>query len=55
MTYVTGTQGCYRGTLEDGVSLTENGTYYLEITASASGDRVGFRRLQFIAQYHGAS
>lgn len=55
MSYVTGSKGVYEGTLEDGVSLTENSTYYLEITATASGDRVGFRRIQFTAQYHGAS
>lgn len=54
MTYVTGSRGCYEGVLEDGVSLTENSTYYLEITATASGDRVGFRRIQFTATYHGA-
>lgn len=54
MTYVTGTQGVYEGVLEDGVSLTENSTYYLEITATASGDRIGFRRIAYKATYHGA-
>ena len=54
MSYVTGTKGVYEGVLEDGVSLTENSTYYLEITATASGDRVGFRRLTFQALYRGA-
>jgi len=54
-TYVTDSDGVYEGVLEDGVSLTENATYYLEITASASGDRVGFRRLRYVASYHGAS
>lgn len=53
MSYVTGTRGCYEGTLEDGVTLTENATYYLEITATASGDRVGFRRIPLLAVYHG--
>lgn len=53
--YVTGSQGCYSGVLEDGTSLTENSTYYLQITASASGDRVGLRRLKYVASYHGAS
>lgn len=52
--YVTGTQGVYEGVLEDGVSLTEGATYYLQITATASGDRIGFRRLQYTAKYHGA-
>jgi hypothetical protein len=54
MIYVTGSKGCYRGVLEDGVSLTENATYYLEITATGSGDRVGFRRITYTAVYHGA-
>lgn len=54
MDYITGTQGCYYGVLEDGVTLTENATYYLEITATGSGDRVGFRRLEYQAKYHGA-
>lgn len=51
-TYVSGSQGCYEGVLEDGVSLTANSTYYLELTAAASGDRVGFRRITYVAQYH---
>lgn len=55
MSYVTGTKGVYEGVLEDGVSLTENSTYYLEITATASGDRVGFRRIQYVAVYQGVS
>jgi hypothetical protein len=55
MSYVTGTKGVYEGVLEDGVSLTEGATYYLEITATASGDRVGFRRIVYIACYHGAT
>jgi len=54
MSYISGTKGVYEGILEDGVSLTENATYYLEITATASGDRVGFRRLSFQALYRGA-
>jgi hypothetical protein len=55
MSYVTGTKGVYEGILEDGVSLTENAVYYLEISAVASGDRVGLRRIQYTAVYHGAS
>jgi hypothetical protein len=53
-TYVTGTQGCYEGVLEDVVSLTENSTYYLEVTATGSSDRIGFRRIPYVAQYHGS-
>lgn len=54
MSYVTGTRGVYEGVLEDGVSLTAGSTYYLEITATGSGDRVGFRRIQYEAEYRGA-
>ena len=55
MDYISGTRGCYIGVLEDGVSLTADATYYLEITATASGDRVGFRRLTYTATSHGVS
>ena len=55
MSYVTGSKGVYEGVLEDGVSLTAGSTYYLEITATASGDRVGFRRIPYTAAYHGAT
>lgn len=54
MSYVTGTKGVYEGVLEDGVSLTDGATYYLEITVTASSDRVGFRRIQYEAEYRGA-
>lgn len=54
MTYVTGSNGCYTGVLEDGVALTEGSTYYLEVTATASSDRIGFRRIAYIATYHGS-
>jgi hypothetical protein len=54
MTYISGTEGCYYGILEDGVSLTDGSTYYLEITATGSSDRVGFRRIEYKARYHGA-
>lgn len=53
LTYVTGTEGCYEGIMEDVVVLTENATYYLEITATAATDRVAFRRITFKAIYHG--
>jgi hypothetical protein len=52
--YVSGTRGVYEGILEDGVSLTAGSTYYLEITATASSDRIGFRRIQYEAEYRGA-
>lgn len=56
--YVTGSQGCYEGVLEDGTSptitLTSGSTYILEIIATGSGDRIGRRRLSFVAKYHGS-
>ncbi len=53
-TYVTDTQGCYEGVLEDGVTLTANTTYVLQVLATGSSDRIGRRRVSYIAQYHGA-
>jgi len=52
--YIAGSQGCYRGVSEDGVSFTSGSTYYLEVTATGSGDRIGFRRIQYIAKHHGS-
>ncbi len=56
--YLTGSQGCYEGTLEDGTSptitLVSGTTYILEILATASGDRIGRRRISYVASYHGA-
>jgi len=52
--YITGSQGCYRGTLEDGVSLTSGTTYILEVLATGSGDRIGRRRISYVARYMGA-
>jgi hypothetical protein len=52
--YVTGSQGCYEGVLEDGVTLVSGTTYVLEILATGSGDRIGRRRIQYTAQYHAA-
>lgn len=54
MSYVTGTRGVYEGVLEDGVSLTSGSTYYLEITATGSSDRIGFRRIEYEAEYRGS-
>lgn len=53
-TYVTGSNGCYEGVLEDGVTLTSGTTYILEILATASSDRIGRRRITYTAAYHGA-
>lgn len=52
--YIEGSQGCYEGFLDDSLSLTENSTYYLEVTATSTGGTVGFRRIPYVATYHGA-
>lgn len=52
--YITGSQGCYRGTLEDGVSLTSGTTYVLEVLATGSGDRIGRVRISYVAKYRGS-
>lgn len=55
--YITGSLGCYRGTLEDGsgptITLSSGTTYILEVLATASGDRIGRRHISYIARYHG--
>lgn len=55
-TYVTGTQGCYEGVLEDTPieGLTSGSTYILQILATASSDRIGRRRISYVAKYHGS-
>ncbi len=40
MTYVSSSNGVYRGTLEDGLSLTEGQSYTAEITADAGSDQI---------------
>ncbi len=54
MPYVGNSDGKYNGTLQSTVALIDGNTYFLEVSA-ASGDLVGFRRCQVIAQYRGAS
>jgi hypothetical protein len=48
-------QGVYEGTMSGSISLTENSTYYLEITVVLSASTVDFVRIQYTAQYKGAS
>lgn len=52
MSYVEDSNGKYRGTIEDDTSLTDGTEYFLEVTASASGDRIGFRKVRYKAKYH---
>lgn len=51
LTYVTGSNGNYRGTIEDAVVLESGKSYMLEITADGGGDLIGFWRKELIAQY----
>jgi hypothetical protein len=53
MAYVASSDGLYRGTIEDGTTLTAGTKYALEVTATASGDRVDFRRIEYVAKYRG--
>lgn len=45
--------GNYVGTIEEDAKLTPGSDYYLEATATASGDRIGHRRRHYKAAYHG--
>jgi hypothetical protein len=51
--YVADSDGLYRGTIEEDTSLTVGTKYALEVTATASGDRVDFRRIEYTARYRG--
>lgn len=55
--YLTGSQGCYRGVLEDAATatLTRGSTYDLVLTVAGSNDRVDVRRISYIAKYRGAT
>ena len=50
LTYVAGSNGKYRGTIPSTTSLTEEATYYVEVTA-VEGSNNGFRRTREIAKY----
>lgn len=50
LSYVADSDGRYEGVLESTVSLIIGATYYLEITAVASGAN-GFRRIECVAAY----
>lgn len=48
-------QGIYEGIMAGSISLTENSTYYLEITVQLSASTVDFVRIQYTAKYKGPS
>ena len=48
-----GRNGVYEGTMAGTITLTENSTYYLEITALDGATRVDFVRISYTAEYEG--
>lgn len=54
-TYLAGSSGDYEGNIEEDVALVDGTEYDLEVTATASGDRVGFRKITYRAQYRGSN
>ena len=51
LTYVTGSNGIYRGTLEDGLDLDPNKVYRVEISVDAGSNAIGFWRYERKAIY----
>lgn len=54
-TNISGSDGDYEGNIEEDIALVIDDDYHLEVTATASGDRIGFRRITYKAQYHGSN
>jgi hypothetical protein len=54
-TRVAGSNGDYEGNIEEDVALVIGEDYHLEITATSPDDRIGFRRIDYVAQYHGSN
>lgn len=48
-------QGIYEGIQAGTITLTENSTYYLEITIQLSASTVDFVRIEYKAKYKGAT
>lgn len=55
LTYVTSSNGRWHATIDKLTvdDLTEEGTYYLELTLSNGSGADGFRRFEVVAKYHG--
>jgi hypothetical protein len=49
MSYVAASNGKYRATLKDTLSLTTNSTYVAEITANAGANKMGYWEKRLIA------
>ncbi|KQU77706.1 hypothetical protein ASD12_18065 [Mesorhizobium sp. Root102] len=50
LTYVTASEGNYRGIIEDDVALTAGTTYYAHIDANAGANRIGHWEFAFVAR-----
>jgi hypothetical protein len=46
--------GDYIGVIEDDAAFTLGATYWAIVTATASGDRIGSRKVQYVAANHGS-
>lgn len=55
MAYVTGSNGCYIGTIEDNAAFTNGATYWAIASFTATGDKVGERKIRYVAGYHGSN
>lgn len=51
MDYVVASEGRYRGNIEDGVELTNNKVYVVEISIDAGADLIGLWREEIPAHY----
>lgn len=51
LAYVASSNGDYRGTLEDGLTLLPNKQYVVEVTADAGNDLIGFFRYYAYASH----
>lgn len=54
MTYKTGSNGDYYGTIEDDAAFTAGSVYWIVASISASDDRVGSRKVRYVAGHHGS-
>ncbi len=55
LNYVAGSDGDYRATLEDGLTLSVGGKYTAVVTADAGGDLLGKWTVKAVARVRGAS
>lgn len=51
LSYVAGSNGKYRGVIEDDVALIDGTTYYEEVTADCGADRIQKFRCKRLARY----